>query len=48
MNIFTIIQQKVTNRIKIHEAEEQKAHPELKIVNKQGKASQKVPPKKKR
>jgi YidC/Oxa1 family membrane protein insertase len=48
MNIFTIIQQKVTNRIKIHEAEEQKAHPELKIVKKQGKASQKVPPKKKR
>jgi YidC/Oxa1 family membrane protein insertase len=48
MNIFTIIQQKVTNRIKVHETEEQKAHPELKIVKKQGKSSQKVPPKKKR
>lgn len=39
MNAITIIQQKITNRIKAHEIEEQKAHPELKIVKKQDKNS---------
>jgi YidC/Oxa1 family membrane protein insertase len=49
MNIFTILQQKVTNRIKIHQVEEEQAHPELKVVKKNGnKNSGKIAPKKKR
>ncbi len=35
MNLFTIIQQKVTTSMKVHEIEEEKAHPELKIVKKE-------------
>lgn len=36
MNLFTIIQQQVTNKIKIHQVEEENHHPELKIVKKTG------------
>ncbi|MGM0432353.1 MAG: membrane protein insertase YidC [Spirochaetota bacterium] len=34
MNLFTMLQQKVTNRIKVHQVEEEKSHPEQKIVKK--------------
>ena len=51
MNIFTILQQKVTNKIKAHEVEEEKAHPELKIVrknNRQKGANKKITDKRKK
>ena len=47
MNIITILQQKVTNTVKAHEMEEEKAHPELKVVKK-AKDGNKVAPKKRK
>ncbi len=47
MNLITILQQKITNRVKAHQIEEEIAHPELKLVKKT-KGNNKVAPKKKK
>ncbi len=48
MNLFTIFQQKVTNKIKVHEIEEEETHPELKIVKKRKNTKNKIKPKHKK